>query len=48
MKDSLKDLLYSILISQKSYQRIKINFFFAFLYNTILIPVAMGIFYPLS
>ena len=46
MKDSLKDVLFSIMIARKSYQRIKINFFFAFLYNVILIPVAMGVFYP--
>lgn len=47
MKDSLKDVVYSIMIARKSFQRIKINFFFAFLYNIILIPVAMGVFYPL-
>lgn len=48
MKDDLKDVLYAILIAKKSYQRIKINFFFAFLYNVILIPVAMGVFYPIQ
>jgi P-type E1-E2 ATPase len=48
MKDNLKDVLYSIMIAKKSYQRIKINFFFAFLYNIILIPVAMGFFYPIK
>jgi Cu+-exporting ATPase len=48
MKDNLKDVLIAIMIAKKSYQRIKINFFFAFLYNTILIPVAMGVFYPVN
>jgi Cu+-exporting ATPase len=46
MKDDLRDVLYSIMIAKKSYQRIKINFFYAFLYNVVLIPVAMGVFYP--
>jgi Cu+-exporting ATPase len=48
MKDSLEDVVLSVLIALKSYQRIKINFFYAFLYNTILIPVAMGAFYPIN
>lgn len=48
MKDNLEDVLHAIMIAMKSYQRIKINFFFAFLYNVILIPVAMGVFYPLN
>ena len=48
IKDSLEDVLKSILIAKKSFQRIKINFMFAFLYNVILIPVAMGVFYPIK
>ena len=36
------------MIANKTFQRIKINFLFAFLYNTILIPVAMGLFYPID
>ena len=48
VKDDLEDVLKSILIAKKSFQRIQINFFFAFLYNTILIPVAMGVFFPLK
>ena len=47
IRDNLIDVLKAILISQKSFQRIKINFVFAFLYNVILIPVAMGVFYPI-
>jgi len=47
IKDDLIDVLRAILISKKSFQRIKINFAFAFLYNVILIPVAMGVFYPI-
>lgn len=46
IKDSLIDLWRAILISKKTFQRIKINFAFAFMYNVLLIPVAMGVFYP--
>lgn len=48
IKDDLIDVIRAILISKKSFQRIKINFGFAFVYNTVLIPVAMGVFYPLG
>ena len=48
IKDSLEDVLKSILIAKKTFKRIQINFFFAFMYNTILIPVAMGVFYPIK
>ena len=36
------------MVARKTFQRIQINFLFAFLYNTILIPVAMGVFYPVD
>ena len=48
MKDDLKDVLRAILIAEKSYKRIKINFAFAFVYNVCLIPIAMGLFYVLN
>ena len=48
IKDSLEDVLKSILIAKKTFNRIQINFFFAFMYNIILIPVAMGVFYPIK
>ena len=48
IKDELLDVLRAILIAHKSFQRIKINFLFAFLYNVILIPVAMGLLYPIN
>ena len=48
IKDNLIDVLKAILISKKSFQRIRINFAFAFIYNIILIPVAMGVFYPIK
>ena len=48
MRDNLIDVLKAILIANKSFQRIRINFLFAFLYNVVLIPVAMGVFYPIN
>ena len=48
VKDDLRDVIRALLVASKTYQRIKINYFFAFLYNTILIPIAMGIFYPIG
>ena len=48
IKDDLEDVLKAIQIAKKTFQRIKINFFFAFIYNVTLIPVAMGIFYPID
>ena len=48
VRDDLIDVLKAVMIANKSFQRIKINFLFAFLYNVILIPVAMGVFYPIE
>ena len=48
MKDDLRDLVDAIRISKKSFRRIKINFLWAFLYNMLLVPVAMGVLYPLN
>jgi len=46
MKDSLVDVVNAIRISKASFRRIKINFVWAFLYNLLLIPIAMGVLYP--
>ena len=47
MKDSLDDVVNAIRISKASFRRIKINFMWAFLYNLLLIPIAMGALYPI-
>ena len=44
----MEDVLNAILIAQKSFQRIKINFCWAFIYNLVLIPIALGLFYPID
>jgi Cu+-exporting ATPase len=46
MKDQLQDVVNAIRISKSSFRRIQINFIWAFLYNIILIPIAMGALYP--
>ena len=45
MKSSLMDVLLAIKLSKKVFVNIKQNLFWAFLYNTISIPLAAGIFY---
>ena len=47
MRNDLNDVLNAILISQKTFSRIKLNFLWAFIYNIMLIPLAMGVFYPI-
>jgi len=47
MKDQLTDVVAALQLSRKVMQRIKQNLFWAFAYNTLLIPVAAGLLYPL-
>jgi Cu+-exporting ATPase len=46
MKDDLIDAVAAIQLSKKVMSRIKQNLFWAFAYNSALIPVAAGILYP--
>lgn len=46
MKDDLLDCVAGIQLSDKVMGRIKLNIFWAFAYNVILIPVAAGVLYP--
>lgn len=47
IKNSLLDVVTAISLSRAVIKNIKINLFWAFFYNTIGIPVACGIFYPI-
>ena len=46
MEGDLENVVASIQFSKKVMRRIKENIFWAFAYNTILIPIAAGILYP--
>ena len=46
IKSNLQDIVSAIKLSKKTIRNIKENLFWAFIYNIISIPLAMGIFYP--
>eukprot|EP01090_Pellita_catalonica_P011609 TRINITY_DN2339_c0_g1_i1.p1 TRINITY_DN2339_c0_g1~~TRINITY_DN2339_c0_g1_i1.p1 ORF type:complete len:312 (-),score=53.88 TRINITY_DN2339_c0_g1_i1:59-994(-) len=46
MRSDLRDVAVAIDISSKTYRRIKINLFWAFIYNVAAIPIAAGVLYP--
>jgi P-type Cu+ transporter len=46
IKDNLLDAVAGLQLSDKVMGRIKLNLFWAFAYNVILIPVAAGLLYP--
>lgn len=48
VKNDLRDLLIAMELSCATFKCIKVNFFWAFLYNLIAIPLAIGVFYPLG
>ncbi len=47
IKNSLLDVATAISLSRSVIKNIKMNLFWAFFYNTIGIPVACGVFYPI-
>ncbi len=47
MKDNLRDVVAGIQLSRKVMAKIKQNLFWAFAYNSALIPVAAGLLYPI-
>jgi P-type Cu+ transporter len=47
MRDDLMDAVAGVQLARKVMMRIKQNIFWAFAYNTALIPVAAGLLYPL-
>jgi Cu+-exporting ATPase len=48
IRDNLMDVVTAINLSKKTYSKIKQNLFWAFFYNSALIPVAAGVFIPWS
>lgn len=47
INDNLNSVIDTLKLTSMSFKRIKINFFWAFIYNIILIPIAMGVLYPI-
>ncbi|WP_457754351.1 heavy metal translocating P-type ATPase [Thermococcus sp.] len=47
MRNDIRDVVKAIKLSQKTLSKIKQNFFWAMIYNIILIPIAAGALYPL-
>lgn len=45
-KGSLKKLIFAIDICDKTFKRVKLNLFWALIYNMFMIPVAMGVLLP--
>lgn len=48
VKNDLQDVVQALELSQKTFSRIKLNLFWAFIYNTLGIPVAAGLFAALG
>ncbi|WP_203650904.1 copper-translocating P-type ATPase [Secundilactobacillus yichangensis] len=48
VKNDLRDVDRALAISRKTFNRIKLNLFWAFIYNVLGIPVAAGIFYGIG
>jgi Cu+-exporting ATPase len=48
MKDKLDDVVNAIRIARATFTRIKLNFGWAFFYNVSLVPIAMGVLYPIG
>lgn len=48
MRDCLGDVVTALDVSRLTLRRIRLNYFWAMVYNVVMIPVAAGVFYPLT
>lgn len=48
MKNDLRDVVKALELSRKTFNRIKLNLFWAFIYNVLGIPVAAGLFFAIG
>jgi heavy metal translocating P-type ATPase len=48
LNSNLNTIFELVLLSQRVFNRIKMNFVWAAVYNVILVPVAAGVFYPIA
>jgi heavy metal translocating P-type ATPase len=47
LNSDLRTILELCILSRRVFRRVKLNFFWAAIYNMILVPVAAGVFYPI-
>ncbi len=48
IKEDLRDVVVALEVAKATMRKVKQNLFWAFGYNTVMIPVAAGVFYPLA
>jgi len=48
MKNTLMDVLFSLKLGKKAMNNVRMNLFWAFFYNLLLIPIASGVLIPLG
>jgi Cu+-exporting ATPase len=48
MRGDLNSVVTAIILSRRTMTTIRQNLFWAFIYNLLLIPVAMGVLYPIA
>ena len=48
MRDDLEDVLAALDLSRATFNRIRLNYFWAMLYNIIMVPFAAGVFFPMT
>ena len=46
MRDNLEDVLMAIDLSRTTFNRIRLHYLWAFMYNVVGVPLAAGVFYP--
>ena len=48
VRDDLRDVVQAIKLSRYTIRKIRQNLFWAFIYNTVGIPIAAGVLYPFT
>lgn len=48
VRNNLEDVITAIDLSRKTFNRIRLNYFFAMAYNVVAIPIAAGVLFPFT